>query len=54
MKHKPTLDCKVCGETVEHVGEDAVKVTCSLCVSKMMRENISFESEENYEKELTP
>lgn len=28
------LDCKVCGETVKGVGEDATAVTCWKCVTK--------------------
>jgi len=50
MKAKTkSLNCKECGDTVENVGSDAEKVTCSKCVAKMMRENISFESDEEIE-----
>lgn len=44
MKGKSTksLDCKICGEEVKNVGHDAVKVTCSKCVSKSMQTGVSI------------
>jgi hypothetical protein len=39
-KHTKSLNCKVCGEEVRNVGEDAVKVTCSSCVNKLMQTGI--------------
>lgn len=37
VKKTKTLNCKICGEEVNNVGEDAEKVTCWKCVQAMMR-----------------
>ena len=31
-KYQRSLDCHKCGRWVENIGDDAVKVTCSICV----------------------
>ena len=50
MKGKTkTLKCKECEEPVYNVGHDAVAVTCSTCVNKMMRENVTMEHNEEDE-----
>jgi hypothetical protein len=46
-KHTKSLNCKICGEEVKNVGEDAEKVTCWKCVSKMMSTNVSLADEED-------
>ena len=35
-KHTKSLDCKICGDEVPNVGEDAEKITCWRCVNKSM------------------
>ena len=35
--HNKSLNCKICGREVKNVGEDAVAVTCTSCVSKGMQ-----------------
>ena len=43
MKDKTKkLNCKECGETVNNVGHDAEKVTCSKCVTKSMASGIDI------------
>ena len=33
-KYQRSLECHKCGRWVENIGDDAVKVTCAMCVLK--------------------
>ena len=46
-KHNKSLNCKICGEEVKNVGEDAEKVTCWKCVNKSMQTVILPSEEED-------
>lgn len=46
-KHNKSLNCKVCGEEVKNVGEDAEKVTCWKCVNRSMQTVILPSEEED-------
>ena len=50
-KHTKSLDCRYCGEEVQNVGDDAVKVTCSSCVNKALATNITPIDDEDLEDE---
>jgi hypothetical protein len=41
-KHTKSLNCRYCSEEVLHVGDEAVKVTCSRCVNKSLSTGIEI------------
>ena len=48
---RKSLPCKICSETVENVGNEAVSVTCYKCVMESMR---SIENSHVDRKEIEP
>ena len=50
---RKSLPCKICSETVENVGNEAVSVTCYKCVMESMRsiENSHFDQKETESNE---
>lgn len=43
-----TLNCKICGDEVSNVGEEATAVTCWRCVSASLRGIIIDDDKEDY------
>jgi len=41
-KHTKSLNCRYCSEEVLHVGDEAVKVTCSRCVNRSLSTGIEI------------
>ena len=50
---RKSLPCKICSETVENVGNEAVSVTCYRCVMESMRsiENSHIDQKETESSE---
>lgn len=50
LRKPKELPCKICGETVKNVGEQATHVTCWKCVNEIMK---TKPIEDHIEKQIT-